>query len=130
MNNPFSSSFPATASSSLDGLAHKAENMVDKAQDVADQAIYKVKSEAKDLADLTPSLIDMAAEKLKELAARSASYAKDSGEVVKAKAKVVADKSSDHIRQDPLKSVLIAVAVGAAVAALATYVVQKRSTPR
>ena len=123
-----STSLGQSASASLDELAEKAGHAVDKAQHVAEQTVSKVKSEAKDLAGLTPSLIDLAAEKIKDLAARSATYAKDGSDVVKKKAKDAADATSDRIRQDPLKSVLIAVAAGAAVAALAGYVASKRSS--
>lgn len=118
------------ASQSIDNLSNAASKAVDGAQDMAEQAISKVQSEAKELTDKTPRLLDVAVERIKAMGTKGADVARETTQLAREKAAVMADQASDKIRQDPLKSVLIAVAAGAALAVAAGYVAQRRKASR
>lgn len=118
------------ASNSIDNLSDAANKAVDGAQDMAEKAITQVQSEAKDLTGQAPRLLDVAVERIKALSAKGVDVARESTAMAREKATQVADQASDRIRQDPLKSVLIAVAAGAALAVAAGYVAQRRKANR
>lgn len=111
---------------SIDELSHAASRAVDGAQDMAEKAITKVQSEASDLTEKAPRLLDLAVERIKAMSARGVDVARETGTLAREKAVLATEQTSARIRQDPLKSMMIAVAAGAALAVAAGYLVQRR----
>jgi len=118
--------FARSANVSIDRAADNASEALDTAHAAADQAITKMQYSTKSMVDKTPGLVDLAVERVKDVSQRSKAFAAETTALAKDKAQQVADQTSDRIRQDPLKSVLIAVAAGAALATVASYVAQRR----
>lgn len=96
---------------SIDELSHAASRAVDGAQDMAEKA---------------PRLLDLAVERFKAMSARGVDVAREKGTLAREKAVLATEQTSARIRQDPLKSMMIAAAAGAALAVAAGYLVQRR----
>ena len=111
----------------VDHLQTQASDLLDTAHHKADQALAKVAGKVDDLSVQGPGLLDLASARVQQAARKSASFAKDVGHAAKAKANDYADQASSRIRKDPLKSVLIAAAAGAAVTAVAVAAYKRRS---
>jgi len=119
-----------SATESIDNFTQAASNVVDNAQHAADRVITKVHDQAMEFTGKAPSLVEQAMDRMKTIGQQSSSMARDTAAAAKDKAVKLADQTSDRIRQDPLKSVLIALAAGAALAAAASYVSQRRKSDR
>ncbi len=115
-----------TVNDGMDHLSDKTQDALDIVHAQVDQAFSQVRHSADDLANATPGLLQAANGHLRQMALKSASVAKGMSDAAKAKALVVADQTSDRIRKDPLKSVLIAAAAGAALTAVAAIAYKRR----
>ena len=118
------------AARQVDRMASAAGQALDQAHDKADQALSSVQNGAHDLARQAPSLVDFALDRVRYLGERSSQLARSTGAMAMDKARVAADHTADRIRRDPLKSVLIAVATGAALAVVASHLAQRRQSKR
>lgn len=118
------------ASRQIDRLADAAGNALDHAHDAAGQVVASVQNGAQDLAHQAPGFVDLAIERVKHLGERGGDFARATGAMAMGKARLAADHTADRIRRDPLKSVLIAVAAGAAVALIASHLAQRRPSSR
>lgn len=116
------------ASRQIDRLADAAGHAMDQAHDAADQAVTSVQNGAQDLARQAPGLVDLAIDRVKNLGARGSDLARATSAMAVDKARQAADHTADRIRRDPLKSVLIAVAAGAAVALIASHMAHRRQS--
>lgn len=114
------------ASRQIDRLADAAGHAMDQAHDAADQAVTSVQNGAQDLARQAPGLVDLAIDRVKNLGAKGSDLARATSAMAVDKARQAADHTADRIRRDPLKSVLIAVAAGAAVALIASHMAHRR----
>lgn len=119
-----------SASESIENFTQAASNAVGNAQHAADRAISKVHDQAMDFTGKAPGIVEHAMDRIKTFGQQSSDMARDTAAAAKDKAVKLADQTSDRIRQDPLKSVLIALAAGAALAAAASYVSQRRKSDR
>ncbi len=115
-----------TVNDAVDQLNDQAQNALGVLHSQVDQAFSHLGHNVEGLANATPGLLNSANGHLRQIAARSASIAKGMSDAAKAKALVVADQTSDRIRRDPLKSVLIAAAAGAAVSAVLAIAYKRR----
>jgi len=116
------------ASRQIDRIADATGHALDQAHDVADQALASVHNGAQNLADRTPGLVDLAIDRVKHLGERGSDIARATSAMAMDKARLAADHTADRIRRDPLKSVLIAVAAGAAVAVIASHMAHRRQS--
>lgn len=112
----------------VDRLADAASNAMDRAHDAADQALASVQGGAQDLVHKAPSLVDVAIDRVRHLGERGGHLARETGALAMDKARLAADHTAERIRRDPLKSVLIAVATGAAVAMIASHMARRRQS--
>ena len=108
-----------STNASIDRAADRASDALDTAHKAADHAIDTMAVNSKSVVSKTPGIVDMAVERLKLAGEKSTVLAKEASAAAKEKAQLVADQTSDRIRKDPLKSMLLAVAAGAALATVA-----------
>lgn len=109
-------------------LSRVASRQVDRIADAADQALNSVQNGAQHLAERAPGLVDLAIDRVKHLGERGSDIARATSAMAMDKARLAADHTADRIRRDPLKSVLIAVAAGAAVAVIASHMAHRRQS--
>ncbi len=117
-----------------------AKNPADTAQDVADQATSKadqaIKSTHQALDGLSDSLhnasarvspmINRATEQAAAIAQRSMDAVRNTSQQVRERAAQASDATATYIRNEPIKSVLIAAATGAALMALLSLMSRSR----
>lgn len=87
-------------------------------ENLANQALDSVQAGVDDLRKTAPAALSRAAAQVEELTRRSLDRARETGAQVKEQVARVGDRSVDYIRDEPVKSVLIAAAAGAAAAVL------------
>ena len=114
----------------VDRIANAASDALEHAHDVADRAVSSAQERAQNLASQAPGFMDLAFDRVRHLGERSGQLARATGAMAVDKARLAADHTADRIRRDPLKSVLIAVATGAALAVIATHLAQRRQSGR
>jgi ElaB/YqjD/DUF883 family membrane-anchored ribosome-binding protein len=115
-----------STNASIDRAADRASDALDTAHKAADHAIDKMAVNSKSVVSKTPGIVDMAVERLKLVGEKSSVLAKEASVAAKEKAQLVADQTSDRIRKDPLKSMLVAVAAGAALATVAGAMARRK----
>lgn len=118
------------AGNQVNRVANAASEALEHAHDVADRAVTSAQERAQDLARQAPGFMDTAFERVRHLGERSSQLARATGAMAVDKARLAADHTADRIRRDPLKSVLIAVATGAALAVIATHMDHRRQSGR
>jgi ElaB/YqjD/DUF883 family membrane-anchored ribosome-binding protein len=111
----------------IDNIANKADAMVDSAEHSAKQALSTVDMTAHELATDGASLMELTAERARLYTNKGVQMAKHAADAVKEKTGVYADTASEKIKANPLTSVAIAAAVGAAVAAVSAYALGRKS---
>ena len=120
MNFPFSKTADlqnATRELS-DNVLQSAEEAVESTRDLAHDAIRRANRKSRDLrASLDPAL-DHLAHKAQDLARRSRDLALDAHTKAQQRLTRYADLTSQYVAEQPVKSVLIAAAAGAVIAAL------------
>lgn len=112
-NKPFESSNGLT-----DQAARSADNAIRSTQRVANEAIDGLASSAQDLRNDVAPLINRAGEQASALAQRGVNAVRESSQQIREKALRVSDSTVMYIKDEPLKSMLIAAATGAALMAL------------
>jgi len=101
-----------------DDVLQTAEQAVESTRDLAHDAIRRADNKARDLrASLDPA-IDHLAQKAQDLAQRSKGLAMDTSARAQRRLTQYADVTSKYVAEQPVKSVLIAAAAGAVIAAL------------
>lgn len=119
-----------SATRQVDRAADAASQALNRAHDTADQALTSVQQGAHDIARQAPGFVDYAVDRLKLLGEKGSELARASGSIAADKARKAADQTADRIRRDPLKSVLIAVTTGAALALIASHLANRRQSGR
>jgi ElaB/YqjD/DUF883 family membrane-anchored ribosome-binding protein len=109
-----------------DHLSERAQDALGMLHTQIDQAFSKMGHSVDGLAEATPGLMSAANGHLRQMASKSAAMAKGMSDAARARALVVADQTSDRIRRDPLKSVLIAAAAGATLTAVVALAYKRR----
>jgi ElaB/YqjD/DUF883 family membrane-anchored ribosome-binding protein len=90
-------------------------------QRAADHALDKVAATAQDLRGQVSPLFERASERARDLAQRSADTVRDRSLQVRDKARRAGDSTVTYIRDEPVKSVLVAAAAGAIAVALLSW---------
>lgn len=115
----------------------KAEKMTDQASHAADDAIRStqhaasgvIDSAAESLQDMREQAgpaIERATERVTSMAHRGIDSVRETSHQLRAKAEQASDTTVGYIRDEPMKSVLIAAATGAALMALVSLVARSR----
>lgn len=128
MNRHTTQEVSSVASRQIERLADVASTALEQAHAAADQAVTSAQNGAQDLARRPPGFVDLAIDRMKHLGEKGSHLARATSAMAVDKARVAADHTADRIRRDPLKSVLIAVAAGAAVALIASHLAQRRQS--
>jgi ElaB/YqjD/DUF883 family membrane-anchored ribosome-binding protein len=103
---------------STDAGARLAEDTLRSVQRSADQTLGKLSSAAQDLHQQVSPLIDRVSGQASALAQRSAEAMRERSLQLRDQALRASDHTLNYIRDEPVKSMLIAAATGAAVMAL------------
>ena len=101
-----------------DRAANKAQQAIDSTQRVANDAIDTVNDKVTGLRDRAPAAISRAAAQVEEMTNRAMERAREVGGDIRDTANRAGDRTVGYIRDEPIKSVLIGVAAGAALAVL------------
>lgn len=108
-----------------DDLLQTAGKAVDSTRDYANQALDKAESKVRDLRGDVDPLVDMLATKAQKLARQSLDMAVEAKEKAQQSLTRYANVTTQYVSEQPVRSVLIAAAVGAAVALLVTSLRQR-----
>ncbi len=112
----------SSAKAKVDNLADKAASKADGALDAtrraANTALDSLHEAVEDLHDEVPGALSRAAAQADRLARKSIDLARDASSEVRTRVLRATDQTADYIKGDPLKSVLIAAATGAVLAAV------------
>lgn len=95
---------------------------VDSTRDYARQALDKVEDKGNEFRSTVDPLVDMLASKAQKLARQSLDIAADAKDKAQQSLSRYASVTTHYVAEQPLRSVLMAAAVGAAVALLVTSV--------
>ena len=103
-------------------------NTLRQTREIADQAVDTVQQQLDALhGRAAPSLV-RAAERADDLIGRGANALRDGADQVRAKATMATERTADYIREQPVKSVLMAAAGGAALMALLSLGASRRTS--
>ena len=107
-----------TARQTSDELLQTAEKAVDSTRSYANTALDKAESKVRDLRGSVDPVVDMLASKAQHLARQSLDLAAEAKERAQRSLTSASAATSRYVADQPLRSVLIAAAVGAGVALL------------
>lgn len=107
--------------------ADKADLAIDASRRIAGDALDSLQSGADTLRHDAPSAFARAAARVEALAGLGLDRCRETGLSVKDSAARAGERSIGYVRDEPVKSMLIAAASGAAVAALVAWLVRSRS---
>ena len=111
-------------------LADRADSAIGRARRTSDGALDTLQARADSLREKAPAVLRRAAGQLEDLKHRSVEAARNAKATVQDQAQRASDRTVGYIRDEPMKSVLIAAAVGAAALALAHMLTRDRGPSR
>lgn len=121
MNTPFSSATrdaAAAAHQTSAALLDSASRSVDSTREYANDALDKAESKVRELRGQVDPMVDMLAAKAQKLARQSLDMASEAKHRAQQSLSQASAATGRYVSEQPLRSVLIAAAVGAAVAML------------
>jgi len=107
--------------------ADKSEEALEAARRAADGALDALHDKVDALQDLIPGLFGRAAARVDDLTRRSIERARRTSSEVRDRAVQAGDMTVGYIKDEPVKSILIAAAAGAAVALLVGMLTRPRA---
>jgi ElaB/YqjD/DUF883 family membrane-anchored ribosome-binding protein len=113
-------------SSSSNNLEDQADSALKSGQRTMHEAVDSLSDTAQDFKDQAAPVLNRVAAKAEELARRSADVMRDRSEAIRERALRSSDATIGYIKDEPLKSILIAAAAGAALMALVTLLGRNR----
>lgn len=116
------------SNSLADQVAHSAEQAIKSTQRVADEALAGLVHGAQDLHDKTSPLLDRVAGQANDLAQHGIDAWHDGSRHLRDQARHASESTVHYVKTEPVKSILIAAAAGAALMALITLL--RRSPDR
>lgn len=106
--------------------ANKAEQGIESTRQTANQALDK----ASELSQTVPSLLSQFSDQIQEAARRGIEQAKCLSRDTKDKVNAAGERAVTYVKDEPVKSILIAAATGAAAAALIGWLARSRNSDR
>ena len=106
------------ANNLADEASQSADGAIRTTQRMANEALTTLSDKVHEARDQAAPVINRVAAKAEELARRSADAVRDTSQQVKERAYRASDATVGYIKDEPVKSILIAVAAGAALMAL------------
>lgn len=107
-----------TARTASDDFANTADRAVESTRDFANDALDKAQSKVREFSSNIDPTVNMLASKAQKLAQQSFDMASEAKERAQQQLKRAAGVTTQYVSEQPLRSVLIAAAVGAGVALL------------
>jgi len=101
-----------------DQAAQGADNAIKATQRTAHEAIDQLSDKASELRDRAAPIINRVATQAEQLARRSADAVRDTSQQLRDRAARVSDSTLGYVKDEPVKSILMAAAAGAALMAL------------
>ena len=105
----------------------KTQDITETAAARTDQALANVKAGLDTLREAVPNAFSRAAAQVEDLTRRSVERARETGTEVRDQVARASDRTVGYIKDEPVKSVLVAAATGAAVALLVGWAMRSRS---
>lgn len=102
----------------VDQVADSASNAIHATQRAADGGLGRLDSRVQDLRNQAAPALDRAARRAEELAGRGSQALRDTSRRIRDSAAYASDSTVQYVRDQPVKSVLIAAAAGALIVAL------------
>ena len=122
------SSKPYEPSNNLaDQAAHSADNAIRSTQQVANNALDTLAGKVHDVRDQAAPLLNSATAQASALTQRGLDAVRDSSQQLRDKAHRASDTTVQYIKDEPVKSMLIAAATGAALMALVSLMGRGRA---
>jgi ElaB/YqjD/DUF883 family membrane-anchored ribosome-binding protein len=118
--------FSSTSNNLADQAAQGADSAIKSTQRVANEALNSLSDKVQDARDQAAPVLNRVAAKAEELARRSAEAMRDSSAQIKERAVRASDATVGYIKDEPIKSILIAAAAGAALMALVSLLSRNR----
>lgn len=107
---------------------HAAVDLADKALRKAGETLDTLNDGVDDLREELPSALARAATEADAMARRGIARAREAGDAARQKALQASESTVSYIQEQPVKSVLIAAATGAAIAALVGWAARSRNS--
>lgn len=102
-----------TPQASIDEAAQKAHEGVDAGQRYAQKAVNRLVDRANEWRDEAGPAINRMTERAEDYARQGAQWVRDNGDRVRSQVSRASDRTIGYMRDEPLKSVLMAAAAGA-----------------
>lgn len=112
-----------------DRAGERADEALRSARRTANQTLDALQGKVDELQDSVPGALGRAAARVDEITRRGMERARDTGAHMRESVTRAGDRTVAYIKDEPVKSVLIAAATGAAVAALVTLLARSRRDP-
>ncbi len=126
-SHPLAQVASETADQMAEKLASKAHGAVSSARRRANGALNSIDSSVDHVRDAAPSAFSRTAIRMESLSRRGLERARDAGHQMRDQARRASDRAVGYIRHEPVKSMLIAVAAGAAVTMLTGWFARSRA---
>lgn len=118
---------PASSAAELTEQAAKnADTAIRSTQRLANQSLENLAEKVQDLRDQTIPLLNRVASEAEALARRGLDSVRETSAQLRDRAAKVSDNTAGYIKDEPMKSMLIAAATGAALMALVSLVTRNR----
>lgn len=101
-----------------DGMLESAGRTLESTREHANQVLDKAESKVRELRGSVDPMVDMLASKAQKMARQSLDLASEAKERTEKSLKQAADATTSYVSEQPMRSVLMAAAVGATVALL------------
>jgi ElaB/YqjD/DUF883 family membrane-anchored ribosome-binding protein len=115
-----------TGNDVADQAAQGADSAIRSTQRYANDALNTLSDKVQEVRDQAAPVLNRVAEKAETLARRGVDYAKESSQQLRERAQRVSDSTVGYIKDEPVKSILIAAATGAALMALISLMTRSR----
>jgi ElaB/YqjD/DUF883 family membrane-anchored ribosome-binding protein len=115
-----------TGTEVADQAAQGADNAIKSTQRYANESLNTLSDKVQDVRDQAAPVINRVAEKAETLARRGLDAVKDTSEQLRERALRASDSTVGYIKDEPVKSILIAAATGAALMALISLMTRSR----
>ncbi len=109
-----------------DRAAQSADSAIKSTQSVANDAFDSLSGTVKDIRDQAAPMVNRAAEQASALAHRGADAVRESSRQLRERAAQASDTTVSYIKDEPVKSILIAAATGAALMGLVSMMGRSR----
>lgn len=124
--NPADATITPSVNSTVDQAAGKADQAIRSTQRMTNDALDGLSDSVNSASSRVSPLINRATEQATAFAQKSVDAMRQTSQQLRDKAMHASDTTASYIRNDPIKSVLIAAATGAALMALVSLVTRSR----